>query len=129
VDFIGVYIREAHPTDGWRMDSNDQEGIAFAQPTTDEERTAIATQCCSALELPMPVVVDRLDDAVNSAYSGFPDRLYVIDTAGRVAYKGGRGPMGYKPLEMEQVLAMTVLDDWLTAQLGPAGTQSPAGGE
>ena len=107
------------------MESNDAAGIAFAQPTTDEERTSIATQCCSALELPMPVVVDMIDDAVNSAYSGFPDRLFVIDTAGRVAYKGGRGPMGYKPLEMEQALAMTLLDEWLKGPTVAAPSEAP----
>ena len=36
--FIMVYVREAHPTDGWRMDSNDRVGIATAQPRTYEER-------------------------------------------------------------------------------------------
>jgi hypothetical protein len=40
-----------------------------------------------------------------------PDRMFVIDRAGRVAYKGGRGPFGFKPGEMEQSLVMTLLDD------------------
>jgi hypothetical protein len=112
------------------MESNDRAGIAFAQPTTDEERTSVAAECCSALELPMPVLVDGIDDAVNTAYSGFPDRLYVIDTTGRVAYKGGRGPMGYKPLEMEQALAMTLLDEAVAAQATAAAPPSePAAGE
>jgi hypothetical protein len=40
-----------------------------------------------------------------------PDRLYIIDTKGRVAYKGGRGPFGYKPPEMEQALIMLLMDE------------------
>jgi hypothetical protein len=40
-----------------------------------------------------------------------PDRLYIIDAAGRVAYKGGRGPFGFKPGEMEQALLMLQLDE------------------
>ncbi len=58
----------------------------------------------------MPVLVDELDDRVGNAYSGMPDRLYVIDRAGKVAYKGGRGPFGYQPGELEQSLVMLLID-------------------
>src|SRR5262249_31477269 len=30
--FVMVYVREAHPTDGWRMESNDRVEVALAQP-------------------------------------------------------------------------------------------------
>jgi alkylhydroperoxidase family enzyme len=40
-----------------------------------------------------------------------PDRLYVIGSDGRVAYKGGRGPFGFSPGEMEQSLVMLLLDE------------------
>src|SRR5262245_50693874 len=59
----------------------------------------------------MPMVVDTLDDRVGHAYSGMPDRLYVIDKGGRVAYQGGRGPFGFKAGEMEQALIMLLLDE------------------
>ena len=52
----------------------------------------------------MPFLVDTLDDRVGGTYSGMPSRLYVIDRAGKVAYKSGRGPFGFKPAEMEQTL-------------------------
>ena len=35
---------------------------------------------------------------------------YVIDREGKVAYKSGRGPFGFKSGEMEQALVMTLLD-------------------
>jgi hypothetical protein len=108
---VAVYVKEAHPTDGWRMGSNDQAGIAFKQPREKAERDEVAHKCCSALEITMPLVVDGIDDAVGHAYSGMPDRLYVIDRAGKVAYKSGRGPFGFKPGEMEQALAMLLLDE------------------
>jgi Iodothyronine deiodinase len=110
VEFLAVYVREAHPVDGWRMVSNDRAGIVFKQPKTAAERTGVAKKCCAALEMAMPLVVDAMDDRVGHAYSGMPDRLYVIDRAGKVAYKGGRGPFGFKPGEMEQSLAMLLLD-------------------
>jgi hypothetical protein len=59
----------------------------------------------------MPMLVDEMDDRVNRAYSGFPDRLYLIDREGKVAYKGGRGPFGYKPRELEQTILMMLLDE------------------
>ena len=96
VQFLAIYVREAHPTDGWRMRSNDRFGIAVRQPRTLEERIGVAEKCCAALEISMPLLVDHLDDRVGHAYSGMPDRLYVIDRSGRVAYQGGRGPFGFK---------------------------------
>lgn len=108
--FLGVYVREAHPTDGWKMDSNAKVGVAVAQPKTYDERTAVAQQCHALLKPTIPLLVDEIDDPTGNAYSGMPARLYVIDTAGRVAYKSGRGPFGFKTGEMEQALLMTLLD-------------------
>jgi alkylhydroperoxidase family enzyme len=105
-----VYVREAHPTDGWRMSSNDDAGICIAQPRTSDERTDVARRCCTSLKMTMPMVVDEMDDRVGHAYSGMPDRLYLVDREGRVAYKGGRGPFGFKTGELEQAVVMLLLD-------------------
>ncbi len=108
--FLAVYVREAHPSDGWRTPSNDKAGVVVAQPKTAEERNKVAQTCCTSLKITMPLLVDRLDDLVGNAYSGMPDRLYVIDRAGRVAYQGGRGPFGFNPAEMEQSLLLTLVE-------------------
>jgi Iodothyronine deiodinase len=110
VAFLGVYVREAHPTDGWPLPSNEKAGIALSQPTDLGERFAVAKKCCSLLKMTIPLFVDELDDRVGHAYSGMPDRLYLIDRDGRVACKGGRGPMGFKPGELEQSVVMLLLD-------------------
>ncbi len=110
-DFLMVYVREAHPTDGWVMKSNEKVGVAVAQPTTFVERQAVAQQCAAKLNPSMPLLVDDIGDTVGNAYSGMPARLYVIDTKGKVAYKSGRGPFGFKPEEMEQALLMLLLDE------------------
>jgi hypothetical protein len=110
VQFLAIYVREAHPTDGWRMESNDRVGISIAQPRTKKEREGVAARCCSALKMTMPLLVDEIDDRVGHAYSGMPDRLYVIGRDGRVVYKGGRGPFGFNAGEMEQALIMHLLD-------------------
>lgn len=110
VEFLVVYVREAHPADGWRMSSNDQHGIVFDQPTTIEQRLGVAHKCCTQLEMTIPMVIDELNDRVGHAYSGMPDRLYVIGRDGKVVYKSGRGPFGFLPGEMEQSLIMHLLD-------------------
>jgi type I thyroxine 5'-deiodinase len=93
------------------MESNDRAGIQVAQPKTAAERSAVASLCGSALDLPMPLLVDSIDDRVGRAYSGFPDRLYLLNRSGHVVYKGGRGPFGYKARELEQTLIMMLLDE------------------
>ena len=108
--FLTVYVREAHPLDGWRMASNDKDDVAVAQPTTDEDRTKVAGTCSTRLQMTIPMVIDTLDDRVGHAYSGMPDRLYVIGRDGRVVYKGGRGPFGFSAAEMEQTLILHLLD-------------------
>jgi len=100
------------------MVANDKVGITFLQPKTDQERTKIAKQCCAVLEITMPLLVDTVDDRVGHAYSGMPDRLYLIDRDGKVAYKGGRGPFGFKPGELEQQIAMMLADDPASADAG-----------
>lgn len=112
-NFVMVYVREAHPTDGWKMESNNRAGVAVKQPTTFDERVSVAGQFCTNLKTTMPVVVDDVDDTVGHAYSGMPARLYVIDRAGKVAYKSGRGPFGFRPGEMEQALAMCLVEEAL----------------
>jgi hypothetical protein len=107
--FLMIYVREAHPEDGWAMQSNVRAKVAVKQPTTLAERSAVCDQFCQRLNPALPVVVDTLDDATGNAYSGMPARLYVIDRQGKVAYKSGRGPFGFKVGEMEQALVMALL--------------------
>jgi hypothetical protein len=109
--FVMVYVREAHPTDGWKIDSNGRMGVAVKQPTTYDERVEVCEQFRKKLTPEMVVAVDDITDPVGIAYSAMPARLYVIDTRGRVAYKSGRGPFGFKPGEMEQALAMSLLKE------------------
>jgi len=117
--FIAVYVREAHPTDGWKMTSNSRLGVAVAQPKTYAERAIVATQCHRLLKPSMPLLVDEINDPVGHAYSGMPARLYVIDRDGNVAYKSGRGPFGFKSGEMEQALVMTLLNQKTAAKSTP----------
>lgn len=117
--FLGVYVREAHPIDGWRMGSNDDVGISIRQPRDYMERRAKANECGTKLKMSFPLLVDEMDDRVGHAYSGMPARLYVIDRAGKIAYKSGRGPFGFQPTEMEQALLLLLLDQKTPAVAAP----------
>jgi Iodothyronine deiodinase len=97
VAFFVVYIREAHPEDGWVLSGNREEGIAVADPASAEERAAVGESCVSRYAIRIPTLVDGVDDAVARAYGGWPDRLYLIGREGRVAFQGGEGPFGFRP--------------------------------
>jgi hypothetical protein len=107
--------------DGWRMASNDKLGVAIKQPATYDERAAVATKCSA--EVFDAAAGGRSDDRVGHAYSGMPSRIYIIDRDGKVAYKGGRGPFGFKPGEAEQALAMLLLDQQKPTATTPAGEE------
>ncbi len=126
VEFLAIYVREAHPTDGWRMSSNDEAGIAIQQPQDQGEREKVARRCCSSLKISMPLLVDEMDDRVGHAYSGMPDRLYLIDRKGRIAYKSGRGPFGFKPGELEQSLILSLVDQGSPSAKSSASSQPQA---
>ena len=104
VSFLAVYIREAHPEDGWVLAENRRSGLAVRDPVSDGERREVATTCAVNLRLELPMVVDRVDNAVASAYGGWPERLYLVDRGGRIVYRGGEGPFGFKPDELEHAI-------------------------
>jgi len=104
VQFFLVYIREAHPVDGWQVARNESEGVLFQQPASLEERTEVCTKMCQKLNITLPTLIDRLDDKVNRAYNAAPDRLYLVGRDGRIAFQGDRGPRGFRPIELEAAI-------------------------
>lgn len=99
-----VYIQEAHPIDAWQDEDNAQQKIAVASPRSFQERCAVADTCLTKLSIQIPALVDDLDNSTEAAYTGWPDRLYVIDFDRRIAYKSRPGPYGFRPQEVAQTL-------------------------
>ncbi|HEV3164983.1 MAG TPA: deiodinase family protein [Isosphaeraceae bacterium] len=124
--FVMIYVREAHPTDGWHMDSNDRVGVSLAQPRTYDERVSVAQTCGTKLGLAFPMLVDEINDVVGAKYSGMPSRLYLIDREGKVAYKTGRGPFGFKPAELEQSLILLLQEEGTTKPAQDNGIALPS---
>src|SRR5205823_14394873 len=72
--FVMVYVREAHPLDGWQLESNNRVGVKLAQPRDYQERAGVAQICSNRLGLGMPMLVDTMGDPVGARYSGMPSR-------------------------------------------------------
>ncbi len=86
------------------MQSNVKDNVLFASPKTMEERGAVAGSCVRKLGIKFPAVLDGIDNTTEKAYTGWPDRLYLIDRDGKVAYKSKAGPFGFHPDDLEKAL-------------------------
>jgi len=102
-----IYIKEAHASDEWHIPTNEFEGVCYRQPTTLAERLRVARDFVEREALEWPLVVDTMADEALEAFAGWPERIYIVDSDGRIALKGGLGPFGYDPDD---------IDVWMRAQ-------------
>ncbi|NKB66250.1 MAG: hypothetical protein GKR89_04245 [Candidatus Latescibacteria bacterium] len=100
IQFLVVYIREAHAMDGWDIGSE----YRLRDPTTLEERQAAASMCEVGLQYGIKTYVDEMDDAVMLQYVAWPERLYLVGQDGRLVYAGGPGPGGFAPAELKDAI-------------------------
>ena len=109
------------------MKSNVKEDVCYAQPKTIEQRIAIGNDFTKRYKYTVPFGIDEMSNAANDAYAAWPERLYIVDESGHIAYKGGNGPFNYDPKEVRS---------WLAARYGevkhpeakPADKDKPADG-
>ena len=99
-----MYILEAHPTDVWQMQSNVKDKVLFRSPRDEAERTSVADACVRRLHINFPALIDNFNNQVETAYTGWPDRMYLIQTSGRIAYKSKPGPFGFHPEDLSTAL-------------------------
>lgn len=85
-----------------------KEGVLFRNPTTTAEREHVADSCVRKLHLAIPALIDSIDNRVEKAYTGWPDRLFLIGADGKVRYKSEPGPFGFDPGNLEKALAVEV---------------------
>lgn len=114
VQFLPIYIREAHPVDGWWMGGgimgklvrkySPVVALDVYDPRTIEERRTIAGRCETTLQYGIRTYVDEMDDQVSKAYAAKPTRLYLVGLDGQVVYAAGIGPYGFKPNELKQAI-------------------------
>jgi type I thyroxine 5'-deiodinase len=88
----------------WQTESNLKDKVVFTSPRDYDERSQVAGSCVRKLGIKFPAVIDGFDNTTESAYTGWPDRIYLIDRNRRVAYKSKPGPFGFKPDDLEKAL-------------------------
>ncbi len=108
--YVPVYVQEAHPSNGWCI----YEHVHYDAPTSTEGRVAIAREFYQLANAALAkhdqrgplslLAVDDVNDVAGKAFAAWPERLFVLDASLRVLYKGGLGPDGYKPAEVEAFL-------------------------
>lgn len=106
--FYAVYIEEAHPIDAWQDEDNIKAHIFMASAKNLNERCAAAGACVAKLGIKFPAIVDDPQNSTERAYTAWPDRLYVIDRDGNVAYKSEAGPFGFHPEDVAKTLLKLV---------------------
>lgn len=104
VQFYIIYIREAHPQNGWQVPNNLLDDILFDEPTTDAERTEAAASCQIAMDLHMPMLLDSIENDIDKNYVGLPMRQFLIDAEGKIVYHGAKGPFGWDDEAFEESL-------------------------
>jgi hypothetical protein len=80
------------------------EDINYLEPTTDDERTEVASACQINLDLHMPMLVDPIDNDIDEKYVGIPMRLFLVDGDGKIAFAGNKGPFGWDDEAFEESL-------------------------
>jgi type I thyroxine 5'-deiodinase len=86
------------------MSSNVRDNVVFTTPRTEGERVEIAESCVRRLGIRFPALIDGMANSTERRYTGWPDRLMLIDTEGRLVYKTEAGPFGFKPAQLEAAL-------------------------
>ena len=75
VQFLFVYVREAHPGEKIPAHSSMEKKLAAAELLREQE----------ALEIPM--LVDDLRGSIHRKYGKLPNQTFIIDKSGRVAFR------------------------------------------
>jgi hypothetical protein len=90
------------------VSSNVADGVLFVSPQSADERAETAVMCVVKLAVKLPALVDGIDNRTERAYAGWPDRLYVIGTDGRIRYKSAPGPFGFSTADLETSIEQVV---------------------
>jgi hypothetical protein len=107
VEFLIVYIREAHPE---MLKEGHKTGVV-GRPDNIDERIILATECVSQFKFTIPMVIDGMDGKVNSDYQAAPVRVTITDIDGKVAFYAGRGPFDFKLPPVERTIKKLIAND------------------
>ncbi len=75
VEFLFVYVREAHPGERLPAHESMQDKVRAADLFRGEE------------DVELPIVVDDLKGSIHRKYGRYPNATYIIDKSGRIAFR------------------------------------------
>jgi hypothetical protein len=104
VDFVFIYILEAHATDEWPV-AGINDSIAQHKTCADRAAAAVFYRTQYHVHEAATFLLDSEDNAFNRAYSSWPTRYWTIDR-GRVAVK-------MMPEPGDNTITLNALSDWL----------------
>ncbi|MCP4455899.1 MAG: hypothetical protein GY809_30955 [Planctomycetes bacterium] len=104
VEFIIVYVREAHPE---MLKESHPTGVV-GRPKDIDQRVILASECVTEFKFTIPMVIDGMDGQVNEDYKAAPVRVAITDLDGKIVYYAGRGPRDFKLSAVERVLKRLV---------------------
>jgi len=90
IDFLAVYITEAHAKDEWPAGKRS----SCTQPTTNQERTDLAKALFDSRKLSIPMLVDPIENGFEKAFAAWPIRFYIVH-GGKVLFKSQPDGIGY----------------------------------
>ena len=98
-DFITIYVKEAHPLDGWYVPGGKYD---IHQHKTIEDRIS-AAKMLEDYGVPCPILLDTMDDEGIYQYAAHPEALYIIENG--VVQLKGLGPFSdYNPEHVREWL-------------------------
>ena len=86
------------------MESNIKDKVIFSTPKDEQERALIAGACVRKLGIKFPAVLDEFGNSTEKVYTGWPDRIYLIDQNGRGPTRASRAHSDSKPPNWVQLL-------------------------
>jgi len=75
IDFLGVYISEAHASDEWPLGTK----FCYAQPRTIERRLKFANEFVNDFNFKLPVLVDTMGNEFDSLFAAWPERFFIVE--------------------------------------------------
>ncbi len=124
VEFIIVYIREAHPE---MLRDGNKTGVV-GRPDDIDERLILATECVTRYRFTIPAVIDGMDHKVDKDYQAKPVRTTITDRDGKVVYYAGPGPFDFRLSKVDKVLQKLVANGGYMPPAPPPQWGKPVNG-
>lgn len=103
VDFVFVYILEAHADDEWKLGNQ----VRINQHKSIKDRVQAARKFQDENGIKIPMLVDTMDNAFNKEFAAWPTRFYVVYNGELVYVEGSsEANIEYWPTRLPEILAV-----------------------